>query len=140
MGTREGERGIAMKVQTMQKVMLVLFVLVVSIVQSYAESELWRRTYDSSIGAPPNLYPAEDIGRQIGFDASGNIYVLASSLPIGSGYSANPWDCVILKYDPDGNKLWHRIIGSQSEPSPSSFHVDPRRVMCMVYMTANILI
>lgn len=117
-----------MKVRTVQVAARVMLFLSMAIVPSCAQTEGWRATYDFSIGAPPNLSPAQDIGRKIGFDAAGNIYVLVSTLAWLDRFSDSPVEYVIFKYDTDGNKLWHYSGGFNGTwaSSPSSFHVDPQ--------------
>ena len=51
---------------------------------AYAQTEQWRGPYNYSIGVPPNLYPAKDIGKEIGFDGAGHIYLFATSAPWSS--------------------------------------------------------
>ncbi len=114
-----------MKVKTLQTVVLIMLFLTIVTVRSYAQTEEWRETYDFSIGAPPNLYPAKDVGRKIGFDAAGNIYVLVSTSQWLDRTSDSPTEWVIFKYDLDGNKQWHSSVGNGNwSSSPSSFYVD----------------
>ena len=44
------------------------------------QEEEWRVTYDSSYVFGTNVYKAQDIGRQIGLDAAGNVYVVEDTL------------------------------------------------------------
>ena len=107
---------------------LVMLFISMAVVQSYAQTEEWRATHDFSHGATPNLFPAQDIGREIGFDAAGNSYVLVTTLAWENRLSDSPTKFVVFKYDSDGNELWQYNGGfNHTLPStPTIFHVDPQ--------------
>ena len=115
---------------------LVILFLLTAILQSYAQTEEWRVTYDSSIGAPPNLYPAQDIGREIGFDAAGNVYVAVASIAWLDRMSDNPKTFSIFKFDTDGNELWNYTSDpGRNSDSLSDFHVDSQGNVYGAYAT-----
>ena len=61
-----------MRNRIIQIASIVMLLLITATEPSYAQpSEIWRETHDFSIGAPPNLYPARDVGLEIGTDAGG---------------------------------------------------------------------
>ena len=96
-----------------------LLLLLVS-AASFAQTEEWRASWDNSIGAPPNLFPASDSGRRVALDGAGNVYVLATSRAWNSA-AINPVSCFVFKYDPFGTELW-RTGGSDC--SLVDFQVD----------------
>ncbi len=103
---------------------LLVLLLFVAVTSSYAQTEEWRATYDSSIGAPPNLYPAADWGRQVRIDASGSAYVLVESAQMQDSSSDNPRTWTVIKYDPFGSEQW-RYRGLYTMSGwPRPFHVD----------------
>lgn len=96
---------------------------------SPAQTEEWRTTWDNSIGAPPNLYPASDVGQRVELDAAGNVYVVASSRA-WSSVSLNPVDCFVFKYDRFGDELW-RAGGNAC--AFVDFQVDPQGNAYLLY-------
>ena len=93
----------------------------------HAQTEEWRATFDSSLGAPPNLFPAWDIGTRVGFDAAGNVYVVTRSAELRS---PNLVEMTVFKYDSLGNEEWRRdgFYGSFSD-----FQVDPAGTVYLSY-------
>lgn len=82
---------------------------------------LWSRGW-ASMGA--------DEGRAVGFDAQGNLYVLAEfsrEVDFGGGplKSAGNRDLVLMKLDPLGVHLWSRRFGGQLDELGQGLAVDP---------------
>lgn len=123
-----------MKTRIVLVASFVMLCLFVAIVPSYAQTEEWRVTYDSSI-VVPNVYTAADWGRQIRIDALGNVYVLVESWQMLDSSSINPRTLTVIKYDPFGNEQW-RYGGLYTMPGwPRPFHVDPSGNAYLVHIS-----
>jgi hypothetical protein len=126
-----------MKTRIAKVALLILLFLFIASVPSYAITEEWRTTYDSSIVSDPNVYPAADWGREIRMDALGNIYVLVESLQMADSSSNNPRRLTIIKYNSFRNERW-RYPGPYTMPGfPRPFHVDQYGNAYVVHVSDN---
>jgi hypothetical protein len=119
-----------MNLRLLQIPAFVILILLVAAGPTFSQTEEWRVSYDSSIGAPPNLYPARDIGQKVGFDLAGFVYVVVASNQMLDAANYNPRGYRVFKYDVFGNEQWRsvEVYGSLVE-----FLVDPAGNSYLVY-------
>ncbi|HEX8426848.1 SBBP repeat-containing protein [Hymenobacter sp.] len=84
--------------------------------------ELWRRSYNATLGS---INGSED-ARAIALDPAGNVIVTGSSIIFpSSGSSGTREDFVTIKYSPSGSVLWNaRFNGGNFRDIPTDLTVD----------------
>lgn len=79
-------------------------------------SILWTRQFGSS---------SDDYASSIGFDSSGNVYVVGETLGTLPGQSSSgSHDAFLMKYDATGSVIWTRQFGTNSEDVAHSLALD----------------
>jgi uncharacterized delta-60 repeat protein len=75
-----------------------------------AGTELWRRTFDGGIGG-------SDLAFALTTDAAGNVYIT------GQGFNGTNSDYLTIKYDTNGNKLWHRLANGAGNAGDAAYAI-----------------
>jgi PKD repeat protein len=90
-------------------------------------TKVWTRQIGTTGGESPS---------GVGVDNAGNIYVTGSTTGSldGSPKSGN-WNMFLIKYDPFGNKLWTRQLGSGGDTFSSGVAVGTDRLYITGYFT-----
>jgi hypothetical protein len=76
---------------------------------------LWSQLLDSG---------NDERARSVWADEFGNAYIAGSTAGNLSGMNAGPYDAFVVKYDPSGNTLWRRQIGSTQDDGFHSISAD----------------